>query len=341
MTEFSQSEERDIAQIADLPYKWDKLRNSTLLISGGTGFIGSHIIAVIEERNRRYGDNIKVISLSRHEHPDSNGIQYKSADITAPVVIDDNIDYIIHLASNTHPSQYATDPVGTITTNVHGCYNLLELAKEKKAKRFLLASSVEIYGNGSPNPMDETYCGYIDCNTARAGYNEAKRVSESLCQSYISQYGVDCVIARLARVFGADRKVDTKALAQFMRKAVNGEDIVLKSLGKQRFSYCYVMDAVGALFKILLDGASGEAYNVADDDEGATLGDYAKLIAGFAGKEVIFDLDNAQQGASAASYALLSTDKLKGIGWAPIYKVSEAMHKTYLILRGNTDGERN
>lgn len=335
---FTSFEKEDISALARLPFDWNKLKNSTVLISGGSGFIGSNLIAVLEERNRIFGDNIKVISLSRRAHGNRPNVTYLSADITSPVEVDGGIDYIVHLASNTHPKQYASDPVGTITTNVIGCDNLLKLAQIKKVKRFLLASSVEIYGNGTDAPMNEDYCGYINCNTARSGYNEAKRVSESLCQSYISQYGTDCVIARLARVFGASRNNDTKAVAQFMDKAVSGEDIVLKSRGAQRFSYCYVADAVSGLLKVLLDGVKGEAYNISADDEGLTLGDYARYIAALAGKEVVFDLDNVQQGASAAAYALLDCAKLKALGWQPLYTVKQGLEKTYKILSsGKTD----
>ncbi len=118
-----------------------------------------------------------------------------------------------------------------------------------------------------------------------------------------------------------------------MKKAINGEDIVLKSAGKQRFSYCYVADAVSGLLKIILDGVCGEAYNVADDDEGYTLGDYAKLIADFANKKVVFDLSEIQKGASVAVYALQNCDKLKNMGWEPQFTVSKALRKTYNILK--------
>lgn len=329
---FTENEMRDISRVAELPYAWEKLRNKTVLVSGGTGFIGSHLIAVLEERNKRYGDNIQIISLSRHKQKDRGNVRYVACDICEPIDIGEKIHFIIHLASNTHPVQYAADPIGTITTNVIGCNNLLRVAAQNKVERFLLSSSVEIYGNGTAEPIGEDYCGHIDCNTARAGYNEAKRVSESLCQSYRQQYGVDCVIARLARVFGADKKDDSKAMAQFLKKAQSGEDIVLKSPGKQRFSYCYVIDAVSGILKILLDGRSGEAYNIAADDEGATLGDYAKLIAELAGKRVIFDLSKQQQGASVAQYALLNCDKIKKLGWTPMFSVADGLRLTYKHL---------
>ena len=323
--------QEDISSVAHLDYDWEKLKNKTVLISGGTGFIGKFFIAVIKFRNEKFNDNIKVISLSRHPLADDRNVVYLKQDVTEEIKVDQEIDFILHLASNTHPKQYAAYPVDTIVTNVLGCNNLLKLAVQKKISRFLLASSVEIYGEGSGEEIREDYCGYIDCNTARAGYNEGKRVSESLCQSFRQQYGVNCVIARLARVFGADKKQDSKAIAQFLEKAVNGEDILLKSKGEQEFSYCYVADAVSGILKILLDGKDGEAYNLAEDFENKTLGDYAKLIASFANKKVIYDIQDVA-GASKASYAVINCDKLKALGWEAHYTVSGALERTYQIL---------
>ena len=319
----------DIEKVATLPYRWDKLNNKTILISGGTGFIGSFITEVIRYKNEKYGSNIKVISLSRRGGASDEMVEYLKADITKPVEYDGKVDYILHLASNTHPKQYGEDPVGTITTNVIGCDNLLKLTVKKNAT-FLLASSVEIYGQGTEEPMDEHYCGYIDCNIARSGYNEAKRTCEALCQSYKQQYGIEVKIARLARVFGADKKLDTKAMSQFMDKAVAGENIILKSKGKQRFSYCYIADAVSGLLKVLLDDENGEAYNIADDDDGLTLGEYAEFMASLAGKEVVYEIED-DAAASRASFALLDCTKIKGIGWKPMFTVKNGLERTYKI----------
>lgn len=180
--------------------------------------------------------------------------------------------------------------------------------------------------------MDEQYCGYIDCNQARSGYNEAKRTCESLTQSYRQKFGIDAVIARFARVFGADKKNDTKAMSQFMSKAVAGKEIIMKSNGLQRYSYCYVADAVSALLKILLDGADGEAYNISDDDEGYSLGDYAEFLASLSNQKVKFEIEN-NASVSKATYALLNTEKLKKLGWEPMYSVCQGLEETYSILR--------
>lgn len=322
---------QDIERIAELPYRWELLNNKTIMISGGTGFIGTFISNVLRYRNEKYNSNTKVVSLSRRGGESDSTVEYLKADITAPIPYDGPVDYILHLASNTHPKQYGEDPVGTITTNVLGCDNLLKIAVDKGA-RFLLASSVEIYGQGTEAPMDEKYCGYIDCNTARAGYNEAKRTCEALSQSYKQKYGIEIVIARLSRVVGADRKADTKAMSQFMDKALAGEDIILKSKGNQLFSYCYVADAASGIFKVLFDGVNGEAYNISDENEGITLGGYAEFMAELAGRKVVYQIED-DASASRASFALLDISKIKSIGWEPLYTVSEGLRRTYRIKK--------
>ena len=119
-------------------------------------------------------------------------------------------------------------------------------------------------------------------------------------------------------------------MSQFMDKALAGEDIVLKSKGNQRFSYCYVADAASGIFKVILDGVNGEAYNVSDDDEGITLGGYAEFMAELAGKKVVYQIED-DAAASRASFALLDTTKLKNIGWKPLYTVSDGLKRTYEI----------
>lgn len=326
---------QDIEKVAELPYDWTSLSKKTILISGGTGFIGSFIIDVIRYRNKKYNMNTRVISLSRKGGMSNETVKYLKTDIVNDILVENSIDYILHLASNTHPKQYGEDPVGTITTNVLGCNNLLKLAKEKQAK-FLLASSVEIYGQGINKPIDEKYCGYIDCNNARSGYNEAKRTCEALCQSYKQQYGVEIEIVRLARVFGADKKHDTKAMSQFMDRAVSGKDIILKSKGNQRFSYCYIADAASGIFAVLLSGVDGEAYNISDEDDGETLGGYAEYMASLANKKVIYQIEN-DEAVSKASYALLDNSKLKQLGWLPSFTIKEGLKRTYNIKKAWED----
>ena len=325
-------EKEDIKKVAELPYNWQLLTNKHVVISGGTGFLGAFLCNVLRYRNENYEQSIKVTCISRHARENDETVEYVQADICNPIRIQGDVDYVIHMASNTHPEQYKNDPVGTIIGNVFGAYNLLMLAKENKATKFILLSSCEIYGEGSKMLMDENYCGYINSNTARAGYNESKRVSESLCQSFAQQYGVNSCICRMARVFGADKtKADSKAMAQFIRNAINNEDIVLKSKGLQQYSFIYIADAVSGILKVLFDGKIGDAYNIAGDYEGMSLGQYAEFIAHLGCKKVVYDIED-NPNASQAQFALLDTAKIKAIGYNPIFSVKEGLIRTYRIL---------
>lgn len=243
------------------------------------------------------------------------------------------VDAIFHLASNTHPKAYAERPIETIALNVAATQGLLEIAAANPGCRFVYASSVEVYGQnrGDAEFFDEKYCGYIDSNTLRAGYPESKRCGEALCQAYRKEKGVDFVVARLARVYGPTLlRTDTKALSQFLRNAVEGRDIVLKSEGNQYFSYLHVADAVSGLLTVWRKGAAGEAYNVADEASDIRLKDLAALIAGSVGRKVVFDLPDAVEAAgfSTATVARMDSSKLKALGWKAEYDIERGIKET-------------
>jgi nucleoside-diphosphate-sugar epimerase len=252
--------------------------------------------------------------------------------------LEETVDYVFHAASNTHPVAYATDPVGTITTNIIGTGNLLRFAAEHGARRMLFASSVEVYGEnrGDVQTFTEDYCGYLNCNTLRAGYPESKRCGEALCQAYIKQCGLDVVIPRLARTYGPTMLMsDTKALSQFLKKGIAGEDIVLKSQGTQLFSYTYVADAVSAVLYCLLLGKCGEAYNIADSASDIRLRDLAAIIAEATGRKVVFDLpdETERAGYSTATVAVMESEKIRALGWNAQYTIRAGLERTIRILK--------
>ena len=325
----------------DLP--WEQLENKSILISGASGMIGTYLIQLLMERKETInivalGRNIEKSKVRFSDYWDKSNFKFYVHDITYPIEIEEKVDYIIHAASNTHPIAYATDPIGTITANTVGTINLLDFAVKCNATRFLFLSSVEIYGEnrGDVDRFTEDYCGYIDCNTLRAGYPESKRVGEALCQAYLSKYNLDITIARLSRIYGPTmQKNDSKAIAQFIKNGVTGNDIVLKSKGQQLYSYSYVADAVSGILTILLKGKRGEAYNIADEKSDITLCDLAYLIADYTHRHVVFECpdDIEAAGNSNATVATLNAGKLGELGWEAQWNIKEGIEYTIDILK--------
>ncbi len=344
---------KDVAEVGELRLNWEKLKGKSIAISGGTGMIGSFLIDVLMYRNERFNQNTDIYVFGRNKekakerfgnYDKSIYFNFIEQDINEPIkcVCDGmeigRVDYVIHAASNTHPVAYASDPIGTISANVIGTNNLLDWATKVKCERFVFLSTVEIYGEnkGDIDKFTEDYLGYIDCNTVRAGYPESKRTGEALCQAYAKQKNLDVVIPRLSRVYGPTMlETDTKALSQFIKKSVSRENIVLKSEGTQEFSYSYVGDAVFAILKILVEGKSLEAYNVASAKSDIMLKDLAKILADYAGTEVVFELPDEVEkaGYSKATKATLDISKLKALDWKSKYDIERGLHHTVDILR--------
>ncbi len=339
----------DVSYVAKLNLPWEKLVGKRLMLSGATGLIGSFLVDVLMEKNAADALNCTVYALGRNEkkakerfsrYADNAHLVFIPYDVKYPLESKDigAVDYILHLASNTHPMQYSTDPIGTITTNIIGVQNMLDFAVEHDSTRFAFASSCEIYGEnrGDAEFFGENYCGYIDSNTLRAGYPESKRCGEALCQAYKAQKGLDVVVPRLTRSYGPTMLMsDTKAISQFIKKGLAGEDIVLMSAGTQYYSYQYVADSVAGLLTALLKGESGEAYNIAEAHSDIMLKDLAAIIAGINGKKVVFEIPNAIEAAgySTATKARLDGSKLQALGWKPKYDINGGLKRTIDILK--------
>lgn len=339
---------REIEQIAALPLPWEKLRASRFLITGACGMIGSYMVDVLMAANHAHDLEMTILPMGRSvekakkrfaRYWGKKGFVFIAGDVNQSLPTElGTVEYIFHAASNTHPVAYATDPIGTVCTNILGTNNLLNYATNHGCKRFIFASTVEVYGEnrGDCERFTEDYCGYIDCNTLRAGYPESKRAGESLCQAYMKQAGVNIVIPRLPRVYGPTLlESDTKALSQFIRKALVGEDIVLKSTGTQFFSYIYVGDAVYGVLYTLFHGENGQAYNIADEGSDITLRDLAQTIAEMVGRKVIFDLPSAteQAGFSKATKAVMDSSKLRALGWRPCTNLKQGLMQTLTTLK--------
>ena len=319
----------------------ESFKGKRFLIVGATGLIGTCLVDALMAME---DVSVCVIGRNRQRMEDRFGEYFGSPRFKfieqiaeMPIGEDVPVDYIIPLASYTHPMAYSAEPVENVFININGCHNALQHAMRVGAL-VLYPSSVEIYGNSrTPDDVfDEDYTGNLNLTNSRSSYPESKRLCESLCQSYLAEYEVKSIIARLPRVFGPTMSMaDSKASSQFIKNALAGENILLKSSGEQYFSYMYVADVVAAMLYVILHGSIGEVYNVANKDCDVTLKDFALTCAKFGNTNVCFGepSQSERKGYSIAVKAILSADKLYNLGYEPIYSFENAVYRTLELLK--------
>ncbi len=328
----------DIKVIISNKLPWQKLANMTFLISGASGFIASYIVKTLLTLG-----NIRVIGVVRDKKKGEKRFDnYKGnlklvvGDVSRPLTVREKVDYIIHAASPASPQAYCLDPAGTLKANVLGTYHLLELARAKQAKGFLLISSGEIYGQMTKEqiPIKETSYGFTDPTNIRSCYSEAKRVAETMAVSWHSQYGVPTKIARVFHTYGPGMKLaDGRVFSDFVANVVEGKNIVMKSQGKVRRPFCYVADTVAALLTILLKGEPGQAYNVGNDQAEISVEGLANLLVNlFPERKLKVTKKERKQKEGYIETKILSnrpnTSKLRALGWQPKYNLAQGFKRT-------------
>lgn len=338
----------DLKQSIDSVFGFAELSQKQILITGATGLIGSYLTEMFCLWNAQCSEQEKIEiiatgrSMAKLEKrfdgvPEREHLHFVEWNLeAAEFPYAGTADFIIHTASNSHPAEFAADPVGTIFSNVQGMRSLLEYARKCNAKRLLYLSSGEVYGEGAKEAFGEDDYGCVDPLNPRSCYPTAKRTAENLCVCYGKQYGMDVVIARPCHTYGPNvTATDSRATAQFMRKAINHEAIVMKSLGLQMRSYCYIGDCASAILQILLRGKSCEAYNIANINSRLTIAEYAGLTAEAAGVALKFDLDDeiAKKQQTFISRAVLASDKLEALGWSGRYDARTGIEHTLHILK--------
>lgn len=308
--------EEDIKNIIN-DFDMSVFDEKTILVTGATGLIGK--LCVKSLLNSGY--NTQVIALVRDEEKAKNifgkskRLTYLVQDINQRINTTRRVDYIIHAASTTSSKDFVEKPVETIYTAINGSRNVLEFAKNKRLEGMVYLSSLEIYGvNEKGNIKEEDY-GYIDILNPRSSYSESKKMVETMCISYGTEYGVPVKIARLAQTFGAGVSIsDNRVFAQFAKAIINKENIILHTKGETKRNYCYTTDAVRGIFTILTKGENNNAYNVANENSYCSISEMAHLLENEYTK-VEYKIDEVNRGYNPTVKIALNTEKLNALGW--------------------------
>lgn len=327
--------------ISDKNIDWLKFKDSSVLITGANGMLPSYMVYVLLHLNKRYNLNINVIALVRNkqkayqkfaDYLSDSHLTFLIQDVANKLNVNTDINYIIHAASQASPKYYEVDPVGTISANVLGTYNTLELASQKKVKSYLFFSTGEIYGVVPQKwiPFKEVDYGYIDLLKVRNCYGESKRLGENLCIAWNSQYKVPAKIVRIFHTYGPGMSLDDgRVFADFCKDIIYNNDIELHSKGNAVRSFIYISDATRAFFKILLDGTVAEAYNMANPSGEISINDLAQLLVTLYPEkklQVKYKIETISE-----SPILLSTpdcSKIMKLGWEPTISIGEGFKRT-------------
>lgn len=320
----------------------DFLKNKKLLITGGTGLIGSAVVDLCIEANIYQKSNITVYLAVRDKEKakkrfeDGVGLVAIDYDALKPFKFNEKVDYILHCASNASPTLYIEHAVETMCINFQGLNSILEYAAKYKNCRVVYVSSSEIYGKKAVDePFVENDYGYIDLLNERSSYSNSKRTCETLCKAYCSEYGVDSVIVRPGHVYGPSAaEIDERVSSIFAYRAAKGENLNLKSSGLQLRSYMYSIDCASAIFKVMEVGKIAEAYNICND-EIISLKDMALYLAKAGNVKLNYKQPTREEitAFNPMNNSSLNGMKLKKLGYVPCFSVREGLNHTVKILR--------
>ncbi|MCX6393591.1 MAG: SDR family oxidoreductase [Solirubrobacterales bacterium] len=263
----------------------------TALVTGGAGFLGSHLCETLLARGNRVicVDNLETGSLANIEHLRDPDFVHINVDITSPFYVDEPVDSVFHLASPASPIDYLRLPLHTLKVGSYGTHNTIGLAKHKRA-RFLIASTSEVYGDPKEHPQTESYWGHVNPIGPRGVYDEAKRYAEALTMAYHRQQGVDTAIVRIFNTYGPRmRPHDGRAIPTFLRQAILEQPITIFGDGSQTRSFCFVEDLIDGIIRLSESGEHNPV-NIGNPDE-FTLLEAAQIVQRITGTkaELIFE----------------------------------------------------
>ena len=304
----------------------------TSVVTGGAGFLGSHLCEALCARGQRVicVDNLETGSLANIDHLRGDAFMFLSHDMTQHLEIAEPVDFVYHLASPASPIDYLRLPLQTLKVGSYGTHNALGLAKFKRS-RFLLASTSEVYGDPQVHPQPETYWGNVNPIGPRGVYDEAKRYAEALTMAYHTQQGVDTRIARIFNTYGPRmRKNDGRASVTFLHQALEGKPLTVFGDGSQTRSLCYVDDLIRGLI-LLAESSDHMPVNIGNPDHEVTMLELAETIIRVTGSssQVVFaalPVDDPQIRRPDITRAR------QILGWEPEIDLAEGLRRWVVAL---------
>jgi dTDP-glucose 4,6-dehydratase len=299
----------------------------TSLVTGGAGFLGSHLCDELLRRGHRVVcvDNLETGTLANIEHIRTESFVHLNLDIIEPYFVDEPVDFVYHLASPASPIDYLRLPLHTLKVGSYGTHHTLGLAKKHRA-RFLIASTSEVYGDPQVHPQPETYWGHVNPIGPRGVYDEAKRYAEALTMAYHRQQGVDTAIVRIFNTYGPRMRAhDGRAIPTFLRQALQDRPITVFGDGSQTRSFCYVEDEVRGLIA-LAESGHHEPVNIGNPDE-FTLLELAEAVVEVTGSssEIVFEALPTDDPKVRRPDITLAREIL---GWEPQITLREGLRRT-------------
>lgn len=336
--------EDDLKTIIAEDLSWEKLKNKTVMITGASGMVGSYMLYVLLMLNdeKHYGIKVDAVMRNVNKLPEEirnrEDVNVVVADVTKDIPDVGDIDYIIHAASPASPLIMQNQPVETIAANTIGTFKTLELAKEKNAEGYLFISSREIYGQPDEGQefFYENAYGFVDQLNPRSCYSEGKKAAETMCVCFHEEYGLNTKIARLAHTYGPGMSIyDGRVQADFLKNVYHNEDIVLKSEGTAVRTYTYIADAIAGMYRILLD-SEDIVYNIGNEAGKVSIRDLAEILVSIypeRGLKLVFDIpEGGTKGTAPYTLGILSSEKLRKLGWNPKYSVKDGFKRTLEYL---------
>lgn len=322
-----------VASLTPLP------QEGTVLITGATGLIGGCLTDLLMKYS---GCHVYALGRNRQrarqrfsDYWEEERFHFLEHDISKPMTVDIDFQWMIHAASNASPNFFLQQPVEVMKANLLGLCNLLDYGRQHKLQRMVYVSSGEVYGEGDGKTFTEQSSGFIDILSPRSCYPSSKRAAETLCAAYCQEYNMEVVVARPCHTYGPYfTESDNRVYAQFIRNVLNGEDIILRSKGEQYRSWIYVVDCAAAILLLLAKGQSGEAYNVANSESNITIRQLAEHIATLGERKVIMNVVPSGN-TTPITKAVFSTEKMEQLGWLPLFTMEEGLAHTLITTTSN------